>query len=220
MGHYVKDLVDDRTEGMSDEEIVFFYRWKHDLERNEFVVNKGHESEIGAMDLLWQDYRDYDQLGHARLAFELWYGVLCHPGTISAVVRPGSEPYNDRYAGLNNRILSAISGKYRAECWSGGYDEDGVVYPQKGSLHEHLQYVPLEIGSVAPATLLIRLHAYRAFARWPYDSNFIYVFSPPRDPEGFNLGRLLASHLTECCACTVGEKSRMEMEARMFDPSI
>lgn len=211
MAHYVQELVDDAMEKATDEEIAFFYRWKKALERGDFVLNRGEASEISALDLLWQDYPKYDQLGHARLAFRLWYGVLCHSETYSATFQVGGEPCKDSGVEMNNRLLSEAQGPFKARFWGGSQDEDGEVLPQKGSRFR-VGSIPLEVGSVAPANLLMRLFRARAFARWPYESKFVYVFEPPYDPKGFSLSRLMNSHLRTCRECM--HNSNMDFVAK------
>lgn len=201
MAHYVQAMVDAFTEGLTDQEIGFYYRWKRRLDRGEFVLNGNHDSKINVLDLLWQDYERYDQLGHAIIAFNLWFGVVGHPKTRSQAVWVGKVPFGDKAVQENNKALSDLGGFYKAEVWGGNFEQDGAIYPQAESPFLNRRNIPLEIGSVAPASLAHEFHLYGCFARWPYDSKWLYIFDMPEIPKEFVWDDLLHSHWDACKEC-------------------
>lgn len=203
MTHYVQGMVDSVTESLTDQEIAFFYRWKRRLDEGEFSLNAGKESKINALDLLWQNYAKYDQLGHAILAFQLWFGVVTHPQVRSTAIRVGTVPWGDKAVKENNKALSDLGSLYKATVWGGNFEEDGAVYPQLGSPYENRRSIPLEIGSVSPASLAHEFRLYRCFARWPYDSKYLYVFDIPglTASDDFSLIPLVHSHWDLCEDC-------------------
>ncbi len=203
--HYVQLMVEEAIRDISDEAIAFYYRLKRRLEVGEFILCKGAPGEISAIDLLWQNYYKYDQLGHTINLWWLWVGVVTHPKTLSSRFSVGGPPEGDKAEEANNRLLKQASGPFEAKFIGGPGDSDGYVLPGKESIHPQ-GAIPLEVGSVAPATLLHHILRGGTFARWPYGSRFVYIFELPAFLRPIkNISDLMESHLEFCKSCKATE---------------
>lgn len=199
--HYVEAMVEAAAKTLRDEEVAAIYRFKQSFDRGEFILNAGRPDEINAKDLLWQSFDKYDQIGMAMLAFQLWVGVITHPKTKSSSFEVGGPPEADRAVAANNKLLSKANGPFMASFNGGSQPGDGSVIPLEGSIHSSGS-IPLEVGSVSPATLAFHLFQKRVFARWPYGSKFVYVFEPSLPPgKELRLWELVTSHASDCIDC-------------------
>lgn len=198
--HYVHQMVEDALRDLSDQDIAFFHHFKRDLERGEYILNSGTPASVSALDLLWQDYRRYDHIGHARLAWMLWIGVVGHPRIKSAAFRVGARPGPDKAVDFNNEALHKATAPFKAN-FTGGYGyQDGLIFPDKTCGFKN-DAIPLQVGSVCPAQLIWNLRRCKSFARWPYGSEFIYAFEFPWDGGVFNIIKCLQEHWELCPEC-------------------
>ena len=179
------------------------YKFKRALDAGEYVLNKGREDEVDARDLLWQNQQDqFDQMGSAHLAWQIWIGIITHPKAISASILVGSVPLPDRAIAANNKILSKLTYPFTANFKGGTQGPDGQVLVKKEGRDKGLpNAAPLEVGSVHPSTLYFRAWQNGCFARWPYGSKFIYLFKASNPPSISGFDTLISSHLKECLEC-------------------
>lgn len=198
MAHYVEMLVEQAVESLNDDGVLIVHRFLRDLKQGKYRLGRGTPADISALDILFQNYRQYDQIGHACMALRLWGAVVTHPETITSVFRVGGEPYPDRAVEANNKRLAQGPQGFRAvfepDNWS---NRDGFVWPPVHLGHRKDQF-PLQVGSVCPANLAFNLQVSGGFARWPYGSEHVYVFDPPGPQGPFLLDRLEESHLEKC----------------------
>jgi len=95
----------------------------------------------------------------------------------------GAPPYKDCLLDKNKDILSKICTDIDIQIWCGTADQDGVM-SIKNSENNNKFYnewglqrpIPFEIGDTDPATLYWHLYQQGSFARWPYNSEYIYVY--------------------------------------------
>jgi hypothetical protein len=110
-----------------------------------------------------------------------------------ARVTVGAAPSADKLKDDNNAKLSGLNVQFGAEFLGGAGDHDGSFW-----WHDHLHLgglilvgeelkegnsitigpsrVALEVGYQAVGKTLTMMHRQRGFARWPYDSDHIWVF--------------------------------------------
>lgn len=189
------DVLDKNKEGLWE-----IYKFKRALDTGDYVLNKGRKDEIDAKDLLWQKGQDqFDQMGSAYLAWQLWIGIMTHPRALSASILVGNAPYGDKAIDENNKILSALPFPFSATFAGGVQGPDGSV--QTNEVDGFPSSIPLEVGSVHPAVLYLRAWQNGCFARWPYGSKFIYIFKAPEPPSISGFDSLISSHLKECLEC-------------------
>lgn len=131
----------------------------------------------------------YDAYGFAKvhhLVYSGQMGVFC--------IRVGKEPVSDRKIQEMNSILEALPPPFNAKHYGGPQDEDGyicwdspvhcvVTVKEDGilrrmySIARPTQYCPLEIGYNGIDKTLHTLLFDGMLARWPYESEYIYVFT-------------------------------------------
>lgn len=205
MAHYVKELNDAAINRLyADHSIEEFHRFKRDLETDSFILNRGDPSEISAKDLLWQGRPKYDQVGHSFWAWFLWTCIVAHPRIKSAAFRVGGDPGHDCAREFNNDLLKAAAGPFTAT-FEGGYGTgDGYVFAKPESGFRNKSFV-LEVGDVAPETLMYLVRRNYGFARWPYHSSFIYVFEVPVETRMELVDHIMWQHLKDCPECSKGK---------------
>lgn len=158
---------------------------------------------------------------------QLWHAI--HMGEIlTAAIEVGRGPHPDKCERENNEALSSLPSPFSAKvvggCAFGGdgnlrWHEDivvtqhslvaGVPSSRSVRLSELTSDTPsavLEVGyQPASRTWLNVLTLGAALARWPYESDWIYLFCPTRDfSSRFALGR---SHPTSCSSAPVMRQS-------------
>lgn len=84
----------------------------------------------------------------------------------------GEAPVADAMIDENNRRLKKLSGPFHAEFTGGLADCDGAL-----SLNKSLgdDSIPLEVGCTDAATTLNHLFYREGLARWPYESDIMFI---------------------------------------------
>ena len=205
MAHYVKELNDAAIKRLyADNSIEEFHRFKTELETDSMILNRGNPSSISAKDLLWQGRAKYDQIGHSFWTWFLWTCIIGHPKIKSAAFRVCGGPGPDRARDLNNTLLKDAAGPFTAN-FEGGYGiGDGFVIAKPEAGFRNRSFV-LEVGDVAPETLMYLVRRNYGFARWPYYSSFVYVFDVPTDTRMELVDHIIWRHLKDCPECSQGK---------------
>ncbi|GAB6098371.1 hypothetical protein JCM16358_02500 [Halanaerocella petrolearia] len=94
----------------------------------------------------------------------------------------GKEPSGDKYEEKNKEKLNQIPKPFATKMWFGKEQEDGIIKLEKEPKNKNTMFhqqksTPIEVGHVLPSTLLFHLGQSGSFARWPYDSKWIYIYT-------------------------------------------
>ena len=118
--------------------------------------------------------------------------ALCMGEVLYCKIRVGKTPGGDTEESYNNKLLSNIPEPYSAKFYGGsGGDNDGnlrwhgkvsvgIITTNGEKIRKSLPTdfsAPLEVGYTEPTTTLLHLACERLLARWPYGSEFIWLFS-------------------------------------------
>lgn len=120
---------------------------------------------------------------------QLWRH-LCEGDLLATRVRVGRGPLKDEFVADNADALAGVTWVYwEVEVWGGTADHDGFINlksplvfddflnPQKSYVHEvDGDSFPLEIGYQTWSKTLINLRMLGRLARWPYGSEYVWLF--------------------------------------------
>ena len=135
-------------------------------------INKGGIAEISYNKLFGQiDSRgkEYPVFIYGLFINEIHSLLIKNPEILS-IIEVGNNPYYDKLEKENKQALNNLAGGFRANMNFKTHIGDGnIIYPNGDK-------IPLEVGTTSPLTLAWHLETSSGFARWPYESKFIYSF--------------------------------------------
>lgn len=108
---------------------------------------------------------------------------------VCATIEIGESPYQDAAIKENNEILKRLWHPFEGVFWGGTQDEDGYIevkepikfdmlnqQSQERTTREYSGSFPLEVGYISATKTMYYLNSgYGRLARWPYESECIYL---------------------------------------------
>jgi len=172
------------SEAENLETLRYFENRYKNMVDGDYKIDKGKVSEISYDDLFFQTNKQHHS-GDKEVAYlvGLFHYFLSEDLAHIIAIDIKETPYADKNIKSNKRALNRVE-KYgfSTETWFGCADFDGIVlldeakYPHN-DVFKRSGKVRLEVGTTSPFTLGLHLAQSGSFARWPYDSRFLYIYS-------------------------------------------
>ena len=118
--------------------------------------------------------------------FHAWIGI---GKILMAVIELGLEPSRDSAIAKMNEKLAFLPKPFTGAFWGGHDDQDGFIkwdesieFGQTDCTGREViaiikpRRVPLEVGLTRPDTTIYHILGQGGLARWPYNSEYIYLF--------------------------------------------
>lgn len=173
-------------EAESIEQMKFFDDQYQLIERGEYKINEGKLGEISYNDLFNQYHSHGGGHGGPKercFVIGVFHTILEEDGANISAIHVGETPSADKREKENQEKLENIEEfGFEVDTWFGSEDFDGYIR-MGDSDYPHDDYfskvgeVRLEVGSSSPFTLAFHLGQTGSFARWPYGSNFVYIYT-------------------------------------------
>ncbi|MGJ5629657.1 hypothetical protein [Nostoc sp. CALU 1950] len=154
-----------------------------------YLIDEGHPSQISYKDLFLQEYASGDTLTSGYIIGQFHALIVSQKAAFIAIAVP-DEPLANSQREHNNYILKGIAQPFQAEFDGTSWGEDGTIewdaqdplapnHPEL-ALNRDVWRFPLEVGTCSPITLWVRFMDWGGWARWPYHSQYIYLFAAPK----------------------------------------
>jgi hypothetical protein len=146
-----------------------------------YLVSAGQADEIPLSDLVLQHAAPLDELAAGLLIAHISYWQNTGQA-VWASIKVGHTPFADRFVDQNTAALADLPDPFTADVWCGKATSDGIIRWRDdpalpASLRQRwLRSAPLEIGDCDPRVLWFHLLRSWGFARWPYESERLYLF--------------------------------------------
>lgn len=158
--------------------------YAHQLKRSQ-IFDAGLPSEVAACDVFMQTHLNYGDPITAGYVCNALNVLLDDNDAAMFAIQVGATPHQDAQRRLNAELLADLPEPFSChlETSTNEYDAlllwDPVAPWAPNTLHHAfrlLRSVPLEIGRSNPETLYLHALQSGGFARWPYGSEWIYVY--------------------------------------------
>jgi hypothetical protein len=154
-----------------------------------YLIDEGYPSQISYKDLFLQEYTTGDALTSGYIIGQFHSFIVSQKAAFIAIEVPG-VPFANSQREHNNSILKEIAQPFKAEFDGTSWGEDGIIqwdaqdpltpiHPEL-ALNRDVWTFPLEVGTCSPTTLWVRFMDWGGWARWPYHSQYIYLFAAPK----------------------------------------